>query len=550
MYTVTDGFCGAGGSSEGMVEAGFEIKSAINHWALAIETHNTNHQNTDHYLDDLQMTHPSRYPRTDVLWMSPSCQNHSIAKGKRRTNLGQLDLWGEHKIDPSEERSRATMREVVEFTEYHRYEYVVVENVVDVRKWQYYDDWWTAMLNLGYEGRVVYLNAMFFGVPQSRDRFYAVFWKRGNKAPNLDFRPAAWCPKCDKQIEAVQVFKKTPNWGRYGTGRQYTYRCPTCASDVHPPAPAAATVIDWSNLGTQIGERKTPLKPKTLKRIREGLKKFARPFTVSTNHSDIDRSRSVMDRPFDTVMPHARPSLVTPFVIDTAFSHSDSNRASSIDTPLPTQTSRQTFGFVHSPFVMSYYSRDDAQSSADMPLPTLTTEPRHGLVVPPMLLNYYNQETPARPVDEPLYTVAGAYTPGLYLPSFLTGFYSSGISASSIDEPIPTIMATPHHGLVSFLSSYYGNMQHSAVSDPMNTITGVDRHALVSVELSDKALDEQVYESYFRMLTPMESQLAMSFRMTYIILGNNREKVKQAGNAVCVRQARAIGERIIEALAG
>lgn len=77
------------------------------------------------------------------------------------------------------------MREVVEFTDYHRYEIIIVENVVDIRNWQYYDEWLTAMLNMGYAHKVLYLNAQFFGVPQSRDRFYAVFWKRGNRTPNL-----------------------------------------------------------------------------------------------------------------------------------------------------------------------------------------------------------------------------------------------------------------------------------------------------------------------------------------------------------------------------
>jgi len=47
MVTVTDGFCGAGGSSTGARNAGAEVRMAINHWSLAIETHNTNHPETD-----------------------------------------------------------------------------------------------------------------------------------------------------------------------------------------------------------------------------------------------------------------------------------------------------------------------------------------------------------------------------------------------------------------------------------------------------------------------------------------------------------------------
>jgi site-specific DNA-cytosine methylase len=57
--TVTDQFCGAGGSSQGVRRlankhrGGLEVKLALNHWKLAIETHNTNF--------------PRRYPSTDSM---------------------------------------------------------------------------------------------------------------------------------------------------------------------------------------------------------------------------------------------------------------------------------------------------------------------------------------------------------------------------------------------------------------------------------------------------------------------------------------------------
>ena len=42
--TLTDLFCGAGGSSTGAIEVpGVTIRAASNHWKLAVETHNTNH---------------------------------------------------------------------------------------------------------------------------------------------------------------------------------------------------------------------------------------------------------------------------------------------------------------------------------------------------------------------------------------------------------------------------------------------------------------------------------------------------------------------------
>src|SRR5690606_2495931 len=116
-------------------------KYAANHWRLAIETHATNHPTTEHDCADLRAIHAVNVPASDIAWFSPECTNHSLAKGRKRKNLHQLDLWGEQKIDPAEERSRATMREVVEFSAYHRYKIVIVENVVDIRYWAHYDAW-------------------------------------------------------------------------------------------------------------------------------------------------------------------------------------------------------------------------------------------------------------------------------------------------------------------------------------------------------------------------------------------------------------------------
>lgn len=42
--TFTDIFCGAGGSSIGLTEAGLELRLAANHWDRAIATHSMNPQ--------------------------------------------------------------------------------------------------------------------------------------------------------------------------------------------------------------------------------------------------------------------------------------------------------------------------------------------------------------------------------------------------------------------------------------------------------------------------------------------------------------------------
>lgn len=161
--TVTDQFCGAGGSSQGVrklsrkIGGGFEVKLAMNHWRLAIETHNTNFPETEHDCADIQAVDPRRYQSTDILITSPECTNHSLAKGVKRKYQQTNTLFGDLTIDPAAERSRATMWDVPRFAEIHNYNLIIVENVVEARLWIMWDAWLHAMHNLGYNHKCVYL---------------------------------------------------------------------------------------------------------------------------------------------------------------------------------------------------------------------------------------------------------------------------------------------------------------------------------------------------------------------------------------------------------
>lgn len=558
--TAVDFFCGAGGSSTGLVNAGIRVKGAANHWALAIETHNTNHPHTDHYLDDLQQAHAKRFPRADIAWFSPECTNHSLAKGKKRKGINQLDLWGDNKVDPAEERSRATMREVVEFTEYHRYEIVIVENVVDIRKWQFYDEWLTAMLNLGYHHKVLYLNAQFFGVPQSRNRFYAVFWKKGNRAPQLDFRPPAMCPK-HGLIHAVQVWKKPDfPWGNYGKHGQYLYRCPQCGHDVMPEFRPAADVIDWSIPSEKIGDRKQPLKEKTIQRILAGLKKFGHYSHVADlGHSHAAHNAKVhpVTDPLPTETSQQRQALVQPFMLSYANQESPPREVSD---PLFAIATGYTPRLVIPSFITSYYSRQDEKgwpvSKFDEALPVIPTEPRHALVTSPFMVILKNSHSddgkytlPPRALNDPLTTLVGSASQhGLVTPPFLivqrgTGTVDGIANPVSLDEPMRVITTSEaqHYLVTPFVMAYYSNPVFKSVNEPLPTIPTLEHHALVTPE-------DVLPECGFRMLEPHELKLGMSFPDSYVILGNKRDQVRQIGNAVCCNVAEFIARRCVESL--
>lgn len=520
--TVTDQFCGAGGSSIGATKSGAVVRLAMNHWKLAIETHNTNFPDVDHDCTDISAVDPRRYPSTNILITSPECTNHSLAKGKPR-RFYKTDLFGNLLIDPAEERSRATMWDVPRFAEYHGYEIIVVENVVDAGKWRLWDSWLHAMRALGYEHEVIYFNSMFaWPTPQSRDRMYTVFWKRGNRAPDLEFRPPAPCNHCGKTVEAIQTWKKRRRWGRYNA--QYFYRCPDCHHEVTPYYFAAFNAIDWTIRAERIGDRKRPLKPKTIERIRYGLETYGRKPLIVTGRYTSGIACRVKDagrNPLPTQPGDNSHAVAMPWIVETGYS--GKNRASSGTEPSPTQTTRQTLAVVA--FLSKQYGGKahpkHLSIGLDEPTGTVTTWDHHALL--------------SLPVNE-----------GILPPAFIAEMHGTS-KAAGIDEPLMCLTAGGgHHALLrpdAFLTYYYGTQQASGMADPIHTMTSVDRAGLVG------ALENLTIEDLtFRMLQPHEIGSAMAFPGEYVVLGTKRDKVKQYGNAVTPPVMEMILKRCIAAL--
>jgi DNA (cytosine-5)-methyltransferase 1 len=203
--TYTDIFCGAGGSSIGLTEAGLELKLAANHWARAIETHSANFGHAEHLCADVSNYDMRRLPSTDILWASPICTEISPAGGRARRAPGQLDLLEEagHVPKAGLERTRATFHDVIRATEVHRYKAIIVENVTEAADWELFDWWLQGMLLLGYEVQFVSVSSAHVGgednphAPQWRDRLYMVFTRKGVPLPDVAPRPIAWCWKCE-----------------------------------------------------------------------------------------------------------------------------------------------------------------------------------------------------------------------------------------------------------------------------------------------------------------------------------------------------------------
>ncbi len=417
--TVTDQFCGAGGSSQGAAAAlarvgiADGIKLAMNHWKLAIETHNTNFPDTLHDCTDISACDPRRYPSTDILITSPECTNHSLAKGVKIAKK-QMDLFNSGELDPAAERSRATMWDVVRFAEYHQYNAIIVENVVDARKWVMFDSWLHAMRSLNYEHKCVYLNSKHcHPTPQSRDRMYVVFWKKGNKAPDLDYKPFAYCPSCGKDVHAIQTWKRPDQ--RFGKYRQqYVYCCPTDGTKVEPYYFAAFNCIDWSNPGTRIGDRLKPLSPNTIARIEYGRKKYKDfPMLVNDQHSTgIEcRVKSCAEN-IGTIPTTPHYKLVMPLIIKAEHSHQINVRHAG--ESLYGQTTRQSMALVVENKGTSF-SRPITRE-----LQACTTKGHHGIFTEPAVQ------------------------------AFIATYYSTGHSMNHYTESIGTVNTKDRHALISY----------------------------------------------------------------------------------------------------
>jgi DNA (cytosine-5)-methyltransferase 1 len=496
-------FCGAGGDADGAVDVdGVEVVSAMNHWQKAIDVHNANHPNAQHICADISQFEPRLLAPTDLLWASPECTNHSVAKGVRRQDA-QPDLFEETLPSEAAERSRATMWDVPRFTEAHGYQAIIVENVVDARHWPPFKAWLMAMDSYGYEHKIVYLNSMHaqalgLPAPQSRDRMYVVFWKKGNPRPDLEGmqRPKAYCPTCDQVVNSMQAWKDPQKpWGRYR--QQYVYRCPsiTCRNQIVEPAwLPAAHAIDWSIAGQRIGDRTKPLAEKTMARIAAGIDRYWRQAGM--------------------------PPIMTPV------EGRDGKQPLPATMPMRTQTTRNETGIAFAPFIAELRGGGSVARSTLHPLSTVTASGNHhGLVVP-----YYGNSRFAHSSNQELGTLTTVDRYGLIVPS--GGTWNE--EARPTHEAHRTLVTRDSYAIVTRHNSSKGNgaEMSTPVHETLRTLTTTGHQSLATGTTPD------IEDCLFRMLEPHEVAKGMAFRDSYIWEGTRRERVRMAGNAVTPPAAR------------
>ena len=533
---AADLFCGAGGTSEGLLMAANEMDAdltliAINHWQVAIDTHSINHPYAKHLCTGLESVKPRELVlggRLNVLCASPECTHHSVARGGR----------------PMNDQSRSSAWLILHWAEQLYIESIIIENVPEFQSWgplgangrpmkskrgHLFQQFVSSLKALGYNVEWRVLNCADYGDPTTRQRLFLIA-RRGGKA--IKWPEPTHIPAC-----------KIAEGGLFSEDRK--------------PWRTAREIIDWQTPSKSIFERKKPLAEKTLLRIQAGLKKFCgldidlrkcmaedlRPFLVVFRNNQDAQS---IDEPVPTLTTMgANVGLCEPFLAQWD-QQGGSGAQRPVDSPVPTIVTKANTGLVE-PFIVPQGRWNDTRT-VDRPLDTVTTTSRGVGLIEPFIVPNFGERDGQSPrthsVDSPAPAVTSHGAGGLVQPFMVTVNHGEGETPRpglSVDYPMPTATSKIGAGICEpFLICYYGTNNMSDAGEPMPTVTTKDRFGLVEAEVTQYRLDIR-----FRMLQPRELARAQGFPDTYKFSGNREAVVKQIGNAVPPNTAKAL---ILEAL--
>lgn len=239
---IVDLFAGGGGASLGIEQAlGVPVDLAINHNALALETHRLNHPDTFHGCADVWGVDPRQATGgrpVGLLWASPDCTQFSKAKGGK----------------PRKKNIRSLAWVVVRWAKSVRPRIILVENVEEFRQWGPLDQndrpcprrlgdtyhlWCNQLRGLGYKLESRELRACDYGAPTIRKRLFII--------ARCDGRPIVWPEPThgpDGELFGLQPYR------------------------------TAVECIDWSIPCPSIFERKRPLAENAMRRIARGIMKY------------------------------------------------------------------------------------------------------------------------------------------------------------------------------------------------------------------------------------------------------------------------------------
>jgi site-specific DNA-cytosine methylase len=516
-------FSGFGGLTQGIERAGFDVIMAANHNKYKVEIHEANHPTAEHWIADLANPDSADYhdvrdlPAGDILTAGVSCVNHSPANTMKAYSQG-LTLFDMDDPDYDDrvtrsERDQATANCVLHYAAVHHPRLILVECTTQLQSWgnlvpgkrkvgdgSTYRWWLRQFDNEGYDHKVLFLNSMFFGVGQSRDRAYWVFWKKELPTPDLEHRPPAWCSHCSTVVESVWTWRTgVPPTGTVCYGKQYDYRCPSCRKVVVPSFTPSLAALDLSDLGQRIGDK--PLKKFEDKVTGEVVLSPMAPATMAR----AERCR----RRFAEFPAVLMPAKSTRGVERTPWQ------------PMSTQTSQQETAILSTGQLrIAVDNFQGAPRGAGDPLPTQGGSETMALLATGVLP--FRKNTTPTVHAEAMPTVTAEQIPGL----LFSGWYKQNGSTGTETAAHP-------------------------VTDPLGTLTSRDTTAVLTAEWRAALADLTLDDCYFRMMGAHEIGRGCGFDVTfgnhqgtYVVWGSARDQVDGYGNAVTPAVGEWIGARL------
>lgn len=526
---VIDLFCGAGGTTIGFEQSFIEqvkcakVIACVNHDINAIRSHACNHKDVLHFIEDIRTLELTgvktlvdtvhRYHPSSKIWLHASieCTNFSRAKGGMSRDAD----------------SRTLAEHLFRYVDILNPDYITIENVEEFQTWgpliekrrpdgsvvmvkktsgrgkdrtsrwepamvpdpdhagEYYLRWVRNMCAYGYRFESRILNSADYGAYTSRKRFFGMFARED--VPIVFPEP---------------THAKDPERSLFGP-------------DLEKWKPVR-DVLDFSDKGESIFNRKRPLVEATLRRILAGLKKFVPDGTVSSAER----------------------------FLSTYYGKGGVHPTSS---PAPTVTTKDRLSLV---FLDNQYGTGKA-SSVDGPCGTITNVPKQKPVNVRFAegdawLMQTNYDNVGQRLDVPARTVtADRHWSYLINPQY-------GSKGSSVDAPAPTVIARQDKAplglceahtegnLPSFIRRTGEGLLYTVSPDDPDTLREIKAfmcaHGIVDITM--------------RMLRIRELKLIQGFPEDYVLVGTQEEQKKYLGNAVVTVVAKAWCEAVAGALTG
>jgi DNA (cytosine-5)-methyltransferase 1 len=505
QFLIIDLFCGAGGTSTGFEMAGdlALVVACVNHDYKAIKSHWQNHPHVAHFEEDMRKLdltplvillehYKCLYPDAIViLWASLECTNFSKAKG------GQ----------PRDADSRTLADHLDRYVIALQPDYVQIENVVEFMSWgpmrikakrQLFDrtelciikdkksnvkygwqplskkngqDWlrWRkSICSHGFIDEWKELNSANYGAYTSRNRLFGIFARPG--------LPIVW--------PAATHAKKPGNKGLYESLSKWM---------------PVKDLLDFSDEGESIFNRKVPLVDSSLERINAGLIKFV----ANGDTSFIQKHFS--GKPLGKVIPISGPTGVI--------------------------TTSANQSLVQACF-LTIYNGKSLHRSIDEPSPVIACNDRLSLIQPFLMPTNYDNKPVSIDLPSPTITANRKYH---YLVN-----PSHGGHCTSADQPCPVIIARQDKAPLYLITAETGSF----------SIPIYDTDSDVMIRIKQFMAYYGIVDIKMRMLRVKELLSIQGFPAGYKLEGNQADQKKFIGNSVVPlvvqRWTEALGSRLIE----